>query len=250
MGVSLTATGLSREFKADSGRTTRALDNVSLSVSAGEFLTIVGPSGCGKTTFLNLIAGIDHPDVGSIEFGDDGSTRIGMVFQGNSVFPWLTVERNLSFSMEAAGMGRAQWVPRVEALCNTVGLDPSEHLKKYPSELSGGERRRVAIGMALSMDVGLLLFDEPTSQLDYVARFQIGQTIQHLWQARRFTAIFVTHDIDEAIRLGDRVVLMNGGSKASEVEVDLPRPRDMETLASAGFADIRRRILTAFGAQR
>jgi NitT/TauT family transport system ATP-binding protein len=194
---------------------------------------------------VSLPASLTKPRV--VIFGDaESEARLGMVFQGNSVFPWRTVEGNLAYALEVRGLSRSERSKEATRLCELVGLAPAIFLKKYPKELSGGETRRVAIGMALSAKVNLLLFDEPTSQLDYIAKMEIDQTVQKLWLEERFTAIYVTHDIDEAILLADRIVVLQGGRLKSVLPVGLARPRDLHMLASAEFADLREEVLRQF----
>jgi ABC-type nitrate/sulfonate/bicarbonate transport system ATPase subunit len=169
-----------------------------------------------------------------------------MVFQGNSVFPWRTVERNLTYGLEAEGASARQLRAEAPRLCHLVGLDPDSFLGKYPRELSGGELRRVAIGMALSVRANILLFDEPTAQLDYVSKLQVGQTVQALARERLFTSLYVTHDIDEALLLGDRLMFLEAGRVKDELIIALPRPRSVETLATSDFAALRKEALTRF----
>jgi ABC-type nitrate/sulfonate/bicarbonate transport system ATPase subunit len=247
VGTALLCEGISKEYVSVSGRLAYALRDVSFSVAPGVFLTIVGPSGSGKTTLLKVIAGIEPPSRGAVRFGAEGSdARIGMVFQGNSVFPWRTVERNLTYGLEAEGAPARRCRAEAPRLCQLVGLDPDSYLGKYPRELSGGELRRVAIGMALSVRANILLFDEPTSQLDYVSKLQIGQTVQALAGERLFTSLYVTHDIDEAILLGDRVIFLEGGRVKDDLLVHLPRPRTIETLATMEFAALRKEAFGRF----
>jgi NitT/TauT family transport system ATP-binding protein len=245
--MSVACRSVSLTFPSVSGVPYHALAEISLSVKGGEFVCIVGPSGSGKSTLLRVIAGLLQPTAGTVAVGDSESgTRIGMVFQGNSVFPWRTVEGNLSYALEVRGLGRAERSAEAARLCRLVGLPPDGFLEKYPKELSGGETRRVAIGMALGAKANVLLFDEPTSQLDYVAKLELGQTVQKLWLAERFSIIYVTHDIDEAIFLADRIVILRGGRVRSELPVGLPRPRDVNTLASGDFAALREDVLKLF----
>lgn len=247
MNVTVSCKNVSKTYAAISGSSFPALVDISLSVRAGEFVSIVGPSGSGKTTLLRIIAGISPPSSGSVTIGDSGpEPRIGMVFQGNSVFPWRTVQGNLSYSLEVRGLRHPERRSEAARLCQLVGLSPEMFLKKYPSELSGGETRRVAIAMALGAKVNLLLLDEPTSQIDYVAKLKIDLTVQDLWIEEKFTAIYVTHDIDEAILLGDRILILQAGHITNEIPVNLPRPRWVGTLASGEFARLREDILRRF----
>lgn len=224
-----------------------ALAGINFRVEAGQFVSIVGPSGSGKTTLLRIIAGLQEPSGGEVAYGGPGP-RIGMVFQGNSVFPWRTVEGNLAYALEVRRLGRPERSAEAARLCRLVGLPPDVFLRKYPKQLSGGETRRVAIGMALGAKADVLLFDEPTSQLDYVAKLELGRMVQKLWLEERFSVIYVTHDIDEAILLSDRIVVLREGrmSPRGEVGVNLPRPRDVPTLATGEFAALRGEVLGRF----
>jgi NitT/TauT family transport system ATP-binding protein len=247
MGVRVSCNQVSKIFRATSGQLAKALVDVRFQVANEEFLVVVGPSGSGKTTLLQIIAGIERPSSGTVTFESAGPTlQIGMVFQTNSIFPWRTVERNLTYALEAAGIKLTEQRLEAENLCRLVGLDPGAYLKKYPKELSGGETRRIAIGMALSTKANLLLFDEPTSQLDYLAKLKLSETVQKTWHERRFSAIYVTHDIDEGILLADRVIILDKGRIKAEAKVPLARPRNAEVLASGEFAMIRREILRSF----
>ena len=246
--VGLRCQNLYKNFRSESGTQVSAVADITFAVEAGEFLTVVGPSGCGKTTLLRLIAGIEQPSSGKIVFfGDYGAIpKIGFVFQNSSIFPWRTVERNLTFALEANGASKARIDAEAIRLCELIGLRPDVFLKKYPKELSGGETRRVAIGMVLGAKSNLVLLDEPTSQLDYLAKLTIGQTVQSLWMANKFTVVYVTHDIDEAVLLGDRVLLLDQGRFKDAFVVELPRPRTAAMLSTDEFSSLRNRILRRF----
>ena len=183
MAIKLACTGISKEYRTTSGQKSLALDDISLGIEEGEFLTVVGSSGSGKSTLLRILAGIDQPSAGSTSVYDEKTdVKIGFVFQGNAVFPWRTVEGNLSYALDMRHSSNEIKRGHAVELCNLVGLVPPDtFLEKYPHELSGGESRRVAIGMALSAGASLLLFDEATSQLDYVSRLRLQMTIQKLW---------------------------------------------------------------------
>lgn len=227
-------------------RVVSALENVTFEAGGGDFVSIVGRSGSGKSTLLKLIAGIENPTSGSIEVSSGEETKIGMVFQNNSVFPWKTVEGNLTFSLKISGASAQVRESEAVRIATMVGLEPKEFLSRFPRDLSGGELRRLAIGMTLAAGASLLLFDEPTSQLDYLAKYQIGQTVQTIWLAQRFTALYVTHDIDEAILLGDRVLLMDAGTVKDRIDIDLPRPRARAMIESPAFLQLRRTVLERF----
>lgn len=239
---------VAKEYRAANGRLSRALRGVSLAVRRGEFLTIVGSSGSGKSTLLRLLADIERPTAGIVDRIDGGSARrVGMVFQNNSVFPWRTVEGNLSYSLASRRVPRATRAERAAELCRAVGLSPEAFLQKYPRELSGGETRRVAIGMALSADAPLMLLDEPTSQLDYVSRLQLQETVHRLWLAEHPTIVYVTHDIEEAVFLGERILVLRDGELVETLVVDLPIPRHREMVNEERALALRKRILTYLG---
>jgi NitT/TauT family transport system ATP-binding protein len=235
---------VSKSFHSLSGEVVSAVTDVSLEIGTGEFLTIVGTSGCGKSTLLQLISGIEKPTSGSIDFqGSDCRPRLGFVFQSNTVFPWRSVRENLSYALEVEGVDRNTRDNEAKRLCQLIGLAPDQFLEKYPKELSGGETRRVAIGMSLAYKANILLLDEPTSQLDYVTRLSMQTIVQDIWMKNPFTAIYVTHDIEEAVFLGDRVLLLERGAIKGTVTIDLKRPRDKKILDDSAFLDYRDWIL-------
>jgi len=238
---------VSKRYKSISGESVHAVNDVSLEVKTGEFLTIVGTSGCGKSSLLQLIAGIEKPTSGTVEIsGDDRSPRVGFVFQSNTVFPWRSVKDNLAYALEIKGVDQKTRDAEARRLCQLVGLPPDQFLNKYPKELSGGETRRVAIGMSLAYQANVLLLDEPTSQLDYITRLAMQQIVQGIWMANPFTAVYVTHDIEEAVFLGDRVLLLDRGSVKDMLTIDLRRPRDRTILDDPAFLSYRDRILAKF----
>jgi NitT/TauT family transport system ATP-binding protein len=248
MPTYLQVNDLSKHYKSLSGNVSVALENLSFSLQQGEFLTVVGPSGSGKSTLLHLLAGIEKPTSGSVTFSSGGNTpRIGFVFQANTVFPWRTVEANLTYSLELRRASRRVRKEKAVELSGLIGLDPEVFLNKYPKELSGGEKRRVAIGMALAHEASLLLFDEPTSQLDYITKWNMQQTITNLSIQKGFTTILVTHDLDEAIILGDRILILEKGIKKALLDIKLPRPRDAEVQASEMFTAYREQIMKSHG---
>jgi NitT/TauT family transport system ATP-binding protein len=245
--AAISLNNVSKRFKSQSGKNAEALRDLTLEIDAGEFLTIVGRSGCGKSTLLRLIAGIEKPTSGTIEIvGKDLKPRVGFVFQSNTVFPWRTVTENFAYALEIRGATRAERNEESRRLCQLVGLEPDNFLKKYPKELSGGETRRVAIGMALAYRPDVLLLDEPTSQLDYVTRLSMQQVVQDIWLKAPFTAVYVTHDIEEAVFLGDRVLVLQHGTVQSTLKIDLGRPRDKRVLDDPLFLSYRDRILSEF----
>ncbi len=220
-----------------------ALDGIDLDIGDDEFLTVLGPSGCGKTTLLNIIAGFDHPTNGDVRLDGEAILKPGpdrgVVFQEYALFPWLSVEQNVEFGLRERGVPKPQRRARVRDQIASVGLSGFE--RRYPQELSGGMRQRVAIARALVNDPKILLLDEPFAALDAQTRTLMQQELLRVWSAARRTAIFITHNIEEAILLGDRVVVMTArpGRIKEIVTVNLPRPRDV---TSAEFNEIRRRI--------
>lgn len=225
------------------GEVVTAIENINLNIGDGEFLTILGPSGCGKTTLLNIIAGFEHASGGQVQLDGDpirkpGPDR-GVVFQEYALFPWLTVAQNIEFGLRERGVRGAERRDRVNAQILSVGLSGFE--RRYPHELSGGMRQRVALARVLVNDPKILLMDEPFAALDAQTRTIMQQELLRVWSAARRTAIFITHNIEEAILLGDRVVVMTArpGRIKDIVPINLPRPRDV---TSAEFNDARRRI--------
>jgi ABC-type nitrate/sulfonate/bicarbonate transport system ATPase subunit len=170
--------GLTKRYANGTG-VLSALEDVTFEAGAGEFVTIVGRSGSGKSTLLRLVAGIETPTAGRIEVSPS-QTRIGMVFQSNSVFPWNTVEDNLTFSLRMRGSPKHIRHQEAKRVATMIGLDPGVFLNRFPRDLSGGESRRLAIGMTLVAGAGLMLFDEPTAQLDYLAKYQLGHVVQDM----------------------------------------------------------------------
>jgi NitT/TauT family transport system ATP-binding protein len=220
-----------------------ALDGINLDIADDEFLTILGPSGCGKTTLLNIVAGFDQASSGEVLLDDEpicgpGPDR-GVVFQDYALFPWLTVEQNVEFGPRERGTPKAERRVRVAKQIVSVGLSGFE--RRYPQELSGGMRQRVALARVLINDPKILLMDEPFAALDAQTRTIMQHELLRVWSAERRTALFITHNIEEAILLGDRVVVMTArpGRIKEIVPVDLQRPRDV---TSAAFNETRRRI--------
>jgi NitT/TauT family transport system ATP-binding protein len=205
-----------------------ALRDVSFSASGHEMVSIVGPSGCGKSTLLKLVAGLLEPTAGTIRFmpgGNGGRPRNALVFQDHGVFPWLTVVDNVAFGLEMRGMGRAERRARAMEFLGRIGL--AEFAERHPHELSVGMRQRVGIARAYVSEHPILLLDEPFGALDAQTRLLLQEELLGIWQQDRKLALFVTHDIEEAILLGDRVLVMSGrpGQIVDEIAVSLPRPR-------------------------
>ncbi|TIO49852.1 MAG: ABC transporter ATP-binding protein [Mesorhizobium sp.] len=224
-----------------------ALDDVSLKVARNEFCVIVGPSGCGKSSLLYLAAGLNDATSGSIrvdgrEVIEPGPDR-GMVFQSYTLFPWLTVRANIEYGPKRKGLPAEQRKQIVDQYLNEVGLAPfADH---YPAQLSGGMKQRVAIARALANDPAVLLMDEPFGALDSQTRGTMQKLLLRVWERQQKTVLFVTHDIDEALVLGDRVLVMTArpGKIKAEIKVDIPRPRSMDVILEPDFIALKRRIL-------
>ncbi|TGS09324.1 ABC transporter ATP-binding protein [Mesorhizobium sp. M2E.F.Ca.ET.209.01.1.1] len=224
-----------------------ALDDVSLKVAKNEFCVIVGPSGCGKSSLLYLAAGLNDATSGSIkvdgrEVIEPGPDR-GMVFQSYTLFPWLTVRANIEYGPKRKGLPAEQRKQIVDQYLNEVGLAPfADH---YPAQLSGGMKQRVAIARALANDPAVLLMDEPFGALDSQTRGTMQKLLLRVWERQQKTVLFVTHDIDEALVLGDRVLVMTArpGKIKAEIKVDIPRPRSMDVILEPDFIALKRRIL-------
>lgn len=224
-----------------------ALDDVSLKVAKNEFCVIVGPSGCGKSSLLYLAAGLNDATSGSIkvdgrEVIEPGPDR-GMVFQSYTLFPWLTVRANIEYGPKRKGLPAGRRKQIVDQYLDEVGLAPfADH---YPAQLSGGMKQRVAIARALANDPAVLLMDEPFGALDSQTRGTMQKLLLRVWERQQKTVLFVTHDIDEALVLGDRVLVMTArpGKIKAEIKVDIPRPRSMDVILEPEFIALKRRIL-------
>ena len=210
-----------------------ALDRVSLEVATGEFLCVLGASGCGKSTLLSLVAGLDRPTSGELEVG---LGRPALMFQEPALLPWLTVRQNVELPLRLDRAGRQERRQRVDRLLTTVHL--AAFAEKRPHELSGGMRQRVSLARALAQDARLLLMDEPFGALDAITRDVLHEELQEIWAASGLTIVFVTHNVREAIRLGDRVVLLSSrpGRVADAWEIDIPRPRTLDSPTVAATA--------------
>jgi len=210
----------------------QALDRIDLTVSPGEFVCVVGASGCGKSTMLNLIAGLDRATSGHVV----STGRTGLMFQESALFPWLTVGRNVELALRLRGIAKRERRQRADELLELVHL-PGLGAKR-PHELSGGMRQRVALARAFAQDADILLMDEPFGALDAMTRDLLHDELERLWQDRSFTVVFVTHNVREAARLADRVVLLSSrpGRVVHEFPVDIDRPRRMEDPEVSGLA--------------
>jgi NitT/TauT family transport system ATP-binding protein len=226
--------GVSKVY-GHAGAAVPALDRVSLSVAEGEFVCLVGASGCGKSTLLNLVAGLDRPSHGTIE---RPGGQVAMMFQEAALFPWLTVARNVELALRLQGVRRADRQARVTDLLKMVHL--SAFADKRPHELSGGMRQRVALARALAQDARVLLMDEPFGALDAITRDLLHDELERVWRETGVTVLFVTHNVREAVRLGDRVVLLTSrpGRVAAEFPVTAERPRRIESPEVAAAASL------------
>jgi ABC-type nitrate/sulfonate/bicarbonate transport system ATPase subunit len=244
-GSSLRVRGVRKGFPAPGNVAINnlALDTITLSVAAGELVSIIGPSGCGKSTLLRLIAGLDAPDNGELWVGDDPitgpSAERGLVFQDPNLFPWLTVSHNIQAGLVARGLLQKKR-PEVDEFMRLVGLEAFANA--YPHHLSGGMAQRAALARALINHPRVLLLDEPLGALDAFTRMRMQDEVLRLWQARRTTMLLVTHDIDEAIYMADRIVIMtpHPGRLERTINVNLDRPRQRN---SPEFLRLRGEIL-------
>jgi NitT/TauT family transport system ATP-binding protein len=217
--------GVVKSFGKGSGHTV-ALGGLDLEVPAGQFVCLLGRSGCGKSTLLNLLAGLDQPTAGSVDLG---GCRVAMMFQDATLFPWLTAGGNIALALKLAGVPRVQRPGRVAELLELMHLGGLEH--RRPHELSGGMRQRVAMARALAQDASVLLMDEPFGALDAMTRDVLHDEIERIWRERNLTVLFVTHNVREAVRLGDRVVLMkpSPGRVDIDIDIDVARPRRIDS---------------------
>jgi NitT/TauT family transport system ATP-binding protein len=225
-----------------------ALDRIDLSVRENEFLCVMGPSGCGKTTLLNLIAGIVAPTTGRIEV--DGAKVVGpgpdraVVFQADAVFPWMSVEQNIGYSLRMRGRDKTEIEKAVSHYASLVGL--GEFRKAWPRQLSGGMKKRVDLARAYAADPEVLLMDEPFGALDIMTKERLQEELHKLWITAPRTVVFITHDLEEALFLGDRVILMSPrpGRIAAEYRPEFPNDRDMSIKTAPEFVAFAKRIRT------
>ena len=252
MTAKLELRGVTKEFVVrpskdqPAARVLRALDDITLDVPNGEFLTLVGPSGSGKTTLLDILGGLTRPTSGRVrvdgrEVTGPGLDR-GIVFQQYALFPWRTALGNVAFGLEQQGVGRRERQERARDGLALVGLEGFED--RYPHELSGGMKQRVAIARSLAYQPGILLMDEPFAALDAQTREQLQDELLRIWQQVHRTMVFITHSIEEAIALGDRVVVLSPrpGRIRDIVDVPIPRPRTVEqVIEHPAFVELRER---------
>jgi ABC-type nitrate/sulfonate/bicarbonate transport system ATPase subunit len=234
----LTVRGVERRFDK-----TLALQATDLDVAENDFITILGPSGCGKSTLLRIVAGLDRQTAGDVmlegqRIDGPGADR-GMVFQSYTLFPWLTVRDNVCFGLVERGLPRAQQLEIADAFLNKVGLRGFEN--HYPKQLSGGMQQRVAIARALANGPRMLLMDEPFGALDHQTRELMQELLLGIWEQERKTVLFVTHDIDEAVFMGTRVVVMSArpGRIKLDRRVDIAHPRHYSVKTTAAFSELK-----------
>ena len=235
--------GVSKTFTSETGSSLPVISNVNLSVKENEFVALLGPSHCGKTTLINMIAGLEPLSLGTVTVNgqnvDKPGWERGVVYQATCLFPWLTVMGNVEFGPKARGMPKAKRRKLAQHYINLVGLQGFED--KHPNKLSGGMQQRVGIARSYCNDPAVMLMDEPFCQLDAQTRYMMQQELMKIWQNEKKTVIFVTNNIEEAIYLADRIVVLSGSpaSILEEYKVDFPRPRDY---TDPEFLMLRRKI--------
>jgi ABC-type nitrate/sulfonate/bicarbonate transport system ATPase subunit len=242
----LSVRGVSRTFVTAGAQQTVALQATDLNVAENDFVTILGPSGCGKSTLLRIVAGLDQPSGGQVLL--DGQTVTGpgadrgMVFQSYTLFPWLTVLDNVCFGLRERGLARAEQLEIAQGFLAQVGLQ--NFGGHYPKQLSGGMQQRTALARALANQPRMLLMDEPFGALDHQTRELMQELLLGIWERERKTVLFVTHDIDEAIFMGSRVVVMSArpGRIKSDIAVPFEHPRHYSIKTQTGFAELKREL--------
>jgi NitT/TauT family transport system ATP-binding protein len=248
-GVAVDIDRVSKTYET-SGEPVHALKEASLSMKPGEFVSLLGPSGCGKSTLLMILAGLVKATTGSVTIDghvvDEPQTELGIVFQDHVLLDWRRVLSNVLLQVEMRGLNKKDYVDRARELLALVGLKGFDD--RYPFELSGGMRQRVSICRALLHDPGLLLMDEPFGALDALTRDQLNLDVQSIWMRSPKTVVFVTHSINEAVFLSDRVVVMSPrpGRIEQIIEIDLPRPRPLAIRETPEFGEYTRQILDTF----
>ncbi|MDD3135154.1 MAG: ABC transporter ATP-binding protein [Methanoregula sp.] len=242
--MQLTIDNLTKEFTTDAGEHIVALSDINLEIRDSEFICLLGPSGCGKTTLLRIIGGLDQPSSGQVILDNQVITRpnprMAMIFQEYSLYPWRNVLDNTAFGLELNGMSREERYAVAKRYLDLVGL--TEFSQSFPYELSGGMRQRVAVVRALAVEPAVLLMDEPFGALDAQTRNKLQHDLVDIWEKTKKTILFVTHSVDEAVFLADRIVVLSPrpGRICENIPIEQPRPRDR---TSVEFAQVRRHVL-------
>ena len=241
--VKIAIEGVEKRFDAKR-RIVHALGPLDLQVRAGEFVCLVGPSGCGKSTLLRLLAGLARPSAGDVRIGvrDPRRPLTAMVFQDYSIYPWKTVRQNVEYPLLVNGLSKAERRERADRWLDRTGL--AQFADSHPAQLSGGMKQRVSIARAFAMEPEILLMDEPFAALDAQMRFILQDELLQLWQEHRRTVLFITHNLDEALLLGDRVAVMSArpGRIIADLEVPFERPRTGEVRGSAQFGELEQQL--------
>jgi NitT/TauT family transport system ATP-binding protein len=249
--------GLTRSFRRADGQPVVALADVTLEIPEGQFACLVGPSGCGKSTLLQIVAGLLPPTGGAVQVGGAPVTgpgpERGMVFQKDSVFPWMRVIDNVEYGLKCRGIGRAERGAVARRYLERVGL--AHVARAWPRELSGGMLKRVAVATVFANGADVLMLDEPFGALDYVTRHQLHDVLLQLWEesrdgGRRRTVLFVTHDVDEALTLADRILVFREGRLVDDFPVAVARPRTVDSLLLPGVVASKHRLLAHLGLER
>jgi NitT/TauT family transport system ATP-binding protein len=248
----LSISNLAKTF-GEGPRAVRALDGVDLAIAENEFLSLVGTSGCGKSTLLSIVAGLEDHDAGEVlvdgaAIEGPGLDR-GVVFQSYTLFPWLTAQGNVEFALKAAGRSGGEATDIARQHLALVGLDGFENA--FPRELSGGMKQRVAIARALSYRPKILLMDEPFGALDALTRHHMQELLTRIWEKHRLTVLFITHDVEEAVYMSDRVAVMSNrpGRIKEVIDIDLDRPRHYDMVATPRFQQLHRAVLDSIRAE-
>jgi ABC-type nitrate/sulfonate/bicarbonate transport system ATPase subunit len=247
----LRVNSLSKTFAYQGNKQLVVLDDINIHLHPNEFVCLVGASGCGKSTLLKIIAGLAQPSVGQVLIEDEvvrgpGADR-GMVFQNYTLFPWRSVAANISFGLELKGLSKADRQQQVAYYLEVVGL--TKFADAYPKQLSGGMKQRVAIARALANEPAVLLMDEPFGALDAQTKEQMQKFMQELWERTHITILMVTHDVEEAIFLAQRIYVMSShpGRIKEEIPIDLPMRRELELKLEPEFVQIKRQVVQALG---
>jgi NitT/TauT family transport system ATP-binding protein len=238
--VKIAIRGLRKQFPTKDGLFT-ALDNIDLDIPSGQFFVIVGPSGCGKTTLLRILAGLEQPSSGTVDVATEQSSRPlnSMVFQGDSLFPWMTVYENAAYGLRLRKVAESEIRDVVDHYLDKTGL--TKFANRYPHQLSGGMRQRVSIARAFANDPEILLMDEPFSALDEQNKTLLQEELLRIWDETKKTVVFITHSVDEAVTMGDRIMIMtaNPGKAKAMIDVPFARPRKvLELRAQPAYGEL------------